>query len=122
MLLIHVLLFAIINFLIFHLLTGKIKLNLKIQITLVFSIILIIMIYYLSSFNNSISINHFNRLLFFSGTIFIFHFATKLLIKILQKVSNTKTNKLLISGFNFFKTYLVYILIFSIQCLSLFWQ
>ena len=115
---IYVLFFAVFDFLIFSFLTKKISLNIRVRIGLVIFLFVVILFHFLNPLD--ISNPLFYYLFLFSLLLFVFHFGSKLAILIMMKINPNFKNHIVFSGFNFMRHYIIYVLVFVVQCISLF--
>jgi len=114
-----IVIFGLLNLLIFCFLTRKIQLGKKMSIGLIVLLIMLVIFHFLELLPNPVSDYHFYLLLFFSLTLFIFHFGGEIVIWILKKVRPDLKNHSVFSVFNFLRFYVVYVLIYVYQCISL---
>lgn len=116
---VYFLFFLFSNFLIFSSLTEKIEVNSKIKIGLIAYLSCVIVLHFLDPVDASISNEYFFYLILFSLALFIFHFGSKLSILILKRVNSKLEDHPVFSVFNVLRFYIVYILVFVYQCVSL---
>lgn len=119
MLIIYLVFFALLDFLIFCFLAKKVKLNFKLRVSLIITLLFIAVFHFSGIAMKSIANNHFYHLILFSLVVLIFHFGVKFLIWIMTRLNHSDKIVFLIKGFNYFRYYLVYILVFVYQTSSL---
>ena len=119
MIITYILFFAVLNFIIFHFLTGKVELSNKSRITLIALCVLMLILHYSEMLFRPIPNNHFYHLMIFSLLLFVLHFGSYLPILAMKQISSNFENHFAFTGFNFMRFYVIYVLIFVYQCASL---
>lgn len=119
MLLIYLLFFGVLNLLIFDFLTKKIKISLKTKIGLFLFIFLVLILHFLILSKTVISNNHFFHLLISSVVLVVFHFGSMVPILIMQRINKNFENHIALVGFNVIRFYIMYLLVYLYQCISL---
>ncbi|SKB99324.1 hypothetical protein SAMN05660903_03692 [Salegentibacter salinarum] len=117
--LIYLLFFAILNFLIFVFLAKKVKLNTKVR-TILFSLLLLLLVFHFLVFSNrGVSGSHFLHLLIASAILIVLHYLAILPILALIRINKKNASHIALKGFNYIRFYMIYILIYLYQCMSI---
>ncbi len=120
MIFIYVLFFLALNLMIFSFLTKKIEFNFRVQIGLIVLLVAITVLHLFKLLPELISNQHFFHLVLFSMVLFIMHFGSKLAILSMKKINPNFETHIVFSVFNFMRYYIIYVLVFVYQCISLF--
>ncbi len=119
MILKYLMFFGVLNFLIFMFLTRKIKINSKVKIGLFSFLFLVLILHFLIFSKTIISDNHFFHLLISSIILIVLHYISLLPILAMKRINKSFENHIALSGFNFIRFYIIYILVYLYQCISL---
>lgn len=119
MTIIYILFFGILNLLIFSLLTKKIEIQSGLKLGLICILGIFGLLQFLNSFDNTIPNKLFLILVAFSLALFIFHYASRLAIWFNIQINNGEKDELLFKWYNIIIFYVVYLLIFVFQIVTL---
>lgn len=119
MIVIYIIFFAILNLLIFSCLTKKIIFTTKIKGLFTVLLILLAIFHFTNFLDSSIPNDVFCILIFFSISLFVFHYGRNIAIWFTIKINNNTRDELLFRWYNFWINYVMYILIFVFQLVTL---
>ncbi len=119
MIITYILFFAVLNFIIFHFLTGKVDLSNKLRIALIVICVIMLFLHYSRALFKPLPNNYFNHLMIFSLTLFILHIGSFIPILVMKRINPNFERHLAFTVFNFMRFYVIYILIFVYQSTSL---
>ena len=119
MLIFYILLFGIVNLLIFSRLTKKILIKPKLKTYLLFLLFVLIVIQFVNPYKKAIPNDLFFILFGFSLSLFIFHYGSRITIWFTIKNNKNKKDSLLFNWYNFIIFYVTYIMIFVFQIMTL---
>ena len=110
----YVILFGLLNLLIFSSINKKIQIGMNTKILLMIVVVAIAILHFVDFYQSAIASDIFFILLFFSLLFFVFHYGSKLAITFAKIVTN-KTDEPLYSFFGHWISYIVYPLIYIFQ-------
>lgn len=119
MILIYLLFFAIFDFLIFVFFAKKVEINIKVRIALISFLLLLLVFHFIVFSKISISDNHFFHLLITSTILVVFHYFAILAILTMKRINKNFENHIALTGFNYIRFYVIYIVIYLYQCISI---
>lgn len=117
--LLYLIYFAILNFMLFALLTKKVELTFKMKGFLILLLAVLIIVHFTTS---ELSNSHFLHLNIFSLSILLFHFGSAFAIWVMIKTAPRFKDHITLIMFNFLRYYVIYSLVYIYQLISLFSQ